>query len=73
VLETEALIRRVLGEDVPVDDIALPTETMAEVLTLMGVTDELGLDEAGVNAILVEAEAISRQCGFRPTPADHYM
>ena len=70
VLETEAMIRHALGEDVPVDDIGEWLEIGGKVPTLMGVKDVLALDESGVNAILVEAEAIARQRGFRPTLAD---
>jgi len=70
VMETEALIRHALGEDVPVDDLLIQMEIGAKVLTLVAIKDVLSLDEAGVNAILVEAEALARQRGFEPTIAD---
>jgi hypothetical protein len=68
--EAGTLILRALGADVSVDDIPMRVRAMMEVIIIGGVKDVLLLDEAGVNAILVEAEALARQRGAEPTLAD---
>ena len=59
-----------LGDDVPVDDIEIPVRAKAETIVLAGVKDVLMLDEAGVNAIFVEAEVLAGERGAQPTLAD---
>ena len=70
VKQTETLILAALGEDVPIDDIEIPLRAKAKVITIGGVKDVLMLDEAAVNAILVEAEALAIERGAQPTLAD---
>jgi hypothetical protein len=69
VLETEAMIRHGLGEDVPVNDIAVSMEIAAKLRTIGSACDSLNLGETEVSAMLVEAEDVARQRGFHPTPA----
>jgi hypothetical protein len=66
-LEVDALIRGELGDEVSTDDIDIRQEIGAKVLTLCSVADLLDRDEAAVNAILIEAEAIAKERGFQPT------
>lgn len=69
VLETEAMIRAALGEDLPTDDIGLQPEIEAKTLTLAGLADRWDRDESVVNSVLVEAEKLVRQRGVEPTLA----
>lgn len=69
ILETEALIRKALGEDIPVSDIDLRTELLAKNLTFMAFADLKGRNEIEVNAVIVEAEALAHARGLRPTLA----
>jgi hypothetical protein len=68
-LETQMLIREALGEDVPTSDIDVWREIIAKTATLGGIKDFLAWDEHTVNAVLVEAETIAAQRGYKPTLA----
>lgn len=65
-LETEALIRHILGDDVEIDDIPPRTRTLAMVLVLGAVADYLKRDVNEVDAVLLEAEQLVFDRGFEP-------
>jgi len=69
VLETEALIRQALGEDVPTSDIDPWSEMKGKTATLLGAADFLSWTQQDVDEVLAEAETIVKKNGFNPTIA----
>lgn len=65
-LETEALIRHILGDDVEIDDIPPSIRTQAMVFVLMAAADYLERDTDKVDAIVSEAENGVFGRGFKP-------
>ncbi len=56
-LEAEMLIRHALGEDVPVEDIPLPTLVATHVVVFATICDELALVDDEIDALIATAEA----------------
>jgi hypothetical protein len=67
VLAAEALIRERLGEAAPTGDIDSDTATLAKVLVLATIVDELALYENELDELLAEAERLAEQRGHRLT------
>ncbi|MEU7994207.1 DUF4259 domain-containing protein [Micromonospora sp. NPDC049060] len=69
-LETEALIRFELGEDVAIGDLSVRTRTSAMILTLGAYADFVERNEAEVHALLIDAERRAFDRGHHPELAE---
>ncbi|MFG2013193.1 hypothetical protein ACGFNF_29440 [Micromonospora sp. NPDC048868] len=69
-LETEALIRFELGEDVAIGDLSVRTRTYAMILTLGAYADFVERNEAEVHALLIDAERRAFNRGHHPELAE---
>ncbi|MFI7217966.1 hypothetical protein [Micromonospora maritima] len=65
-LETEALIRHVLGEDVEISDLSVRIKTKAMIFTLMAWADFQQRDEAKVAHLVCDAEQRAITRGHQP-------
>ncbi len=65
-LETEALIRHMLGEDIAIDDLSVRTKTAAMIFTLMAWADFQQRDEAKATHLVREAEQRAFERGHQP-------
>ncbi|MEU5531462.1 hypothetical protein ABZ744_31465 [Micromonospora chersina] len=65
-LETEALIRHMLGEDVVIGDLSVKTKTAAMIFTLMAWADLQQRDETKVTHLVCEAERRALARGHQP-------
>ncbi|SCG62195.1 hypothetical protein GA0070613_3507 [Micromonospora inositola] len=69
-LETEALIRFEMGEDVAIGDLSVRTKTSAMILTLGTYADFVERNQAEVDGLLLEAEQRAFDRGHHPELAE---
>ncbi|WP_431936026.1 hypothetical protein [Micromonospora sp. RP3T] len=65
-LETEALIRHMLGEDTAINDLSVRTKTAAMIFTLMAWADFQQRDEVKATHLVREAEQRAFERGHQP-------
>jgi hypothetical protein len=69
-METEAMIRDALGEDVSLDGIAYKKSLELKGLVFVGVADNLDLPDDEIDALITKAELIVDSQGHRLVPMD---
>ncbi|MCI4066066.1 hypothetical protein MRQ36_27380 [Micromonospora sp. R77] len=68
-LETETLIRHMLGEEVAIGGLSVKTKTLAMMFTLMAWADFQQRAEVGVASLVCEAERKAFARGYQPEVA----